>query len=198
MKKKSFFSKLFLSSEEVISMFLGLVIVVAVIGLVFNYFQRKKGSVDVPGISSTENINLTGTPRMNEVLNNNSSKKTYKVKRGDNLWKISLIRYGSGYNWVDIQRANNLSNPGLITVGQELVLPDLVSKTASIGLDEQVVNKIEGNFYKVNRGDNLWKISVRAYGDGYQWTEVWKLNKNKLRDPNKLEIGMTLDLPIKR
>jgi len=37
--------KYFKSTEEIVSMFLGLVIVVVVVGLIFNFFQRKKGNI---------------------------------------------------------------------------------------------------------------------------------------------------------
>jgi len=173
------------SSEELISMFLGLVVVIAVVGLIFGYFQRKKGTVDVPGTSQS-------LIKPEEEKNNQSTNGEYIVKKGDNLWKIAEANYGSGYNWVDISKANQLKTPGVITVGQKLILPQEVQKIT------QNVNpqKIDTGSYKVVKNDNLWKISVRAYGDGYKWTEVWKNNKSKIRDPNKLEIGMELILPV--
>jgi nucleoid-associated protein YgaU len=52
-----------------------------------------------------------------------------------------------------------------------------------------------GDEYKVVRGDSLWKIAVRAYGDGYQWTKIWEKNKSKIPNPNGLEIGMMVSIP---
>ncbi|MBI2008078.1 LysM peptidoglycan-binding domain-containing protein [Candidatus Amesbacteria bacterium] len=49
--------------------------------------------------------------------------------------------------------------------------------------------------YTVKAGDNLWKIAEKAYGSGYNWTDIYKENMGSLSDPNKLEIGMKLDLP---
>lgn len=45
---------------------------------------------------------------------------------------------------------------------------------------------------EVARNDNLWKIAVREYGDGYKWTKIWQDNRSKLNSPDKLEIGMML------
>jgi|GEM_PF-7072032 len=55
----------------------------------------------------------------------------YTVKKGDTLWQIAEARYGSGYAWSDINKANgtfkNLpnGNPVNIPVGYELTLPEL-------------------------------------------------------------------------
>lgn len=50
---------------------------------------------------------------------------TYKVKKGDCLWKIAKKYYGQGGNWQKIFAANKgkISNPNLIYPGQEFVIP---------------------------------------------------------------------------
>jgi hypothetical protein len=48
--------------------------------------------------------------------------------------------------------------------------------------------------YRVSRGDSLWIISRRIYGQGSSWTLLAKAND--LRDPNKLQIGQELVLPL--
>jgi nucleoid-associated protein YgaU len=171
-------------SEEAVSMFLGLVVVVAAAGLIFSYFQKRKGTVDIPGTSQT-------LVKPTETTEGKTEKGVYVVKKGDNLWKIAEANYGSGYNWVDISKANNLSKPGVLAIGQKLTLPQVTEKIVK----EKTQQKIEIGSYKVVRNDNLWKIAVRTYSDGYQWTKIWQSNKDKLRDPNKLEIGMELILP---
>jgi nucleoid-associated protein YgaU len=49
--------------------------------------------------------------------------QNYTVVHGDNLWDIAVRAYGDGYRWVDVAKANNLSNPGLIFSGNILTLP---------------------------------------------------------------------------
>jgi len=46
--------KYFKSTEEVVSMFLGLVIVIVVTGMMFNFIQKRKGSVTIPGVSDVQ------------------------------------------------------------------------------------------------------------------------------------------------
>ena len=182
-------NKYFKSTEEVVSMFLGLVIVVVVGGLIFNYFQKNKGTIDIPG--SNSEIVLTNK---DEKLTSNGE-KIYKVKKGDSLWKIALAEYNDGYSWTKIATANNLKNPSDLNVNQELVLPKIESKE-KVALTETKIDSVtQGSEYKVIKGDSLWKISVKAYGDGYQWTKIWEENRTKLNSPNGLEIGMMLTIP---
>ncbi|MDQ3194175.1 MAG: LysM peptidoglycan-binding domain-containing protein [Bacteroidota bacterium] len=49
--------------------------------------------------------------------------KTYVVKSGDTLSKISKEFYGDAGKYMDIAKANNISNPDKIDVGQELNIP---------------------------------------------------------------------------
>lgn len=174
--------KYFKSTEEIVSMFLGLVIVFVIVGLIFNFFQRKKGNIAIPGSSDIE---------ISQNVKESISENEYIVKKGDNLWKIAVNKYNDGYKWSQIAKENNLKNPGSIEIGQKLILPKIADELTVLENDSVVVDKE----YKVLRGDSLWKIAVKIYGDGYQWVKIWQVNKLKLNDPNSLEIGMILVIP---
>lgn len=49
----------------------------------------------------------------------------YTVEKGDSLWKIAKENLGSGLKWTEIYEANKdqIKNPNLIFVGQELEIP---------------------------------------------------------------------------
>lgn len=187
-KLKRLIKKYFKSTEEVVSMFLGLVIVVVVVGLIFNFFQKKKGNIDIPGSS---NIEIS----QNDI-NGNIYNGEYIVVKGDSLWNIAVKNYNDGYKWVEIAEKNNISNPGVIEIGDKLLLPELEAKVVIV---ETVFNEdnniVINSEYKVVKNDSLWKIAVRAYGDGYQWVKIWQLNISKLNSPDGLEIGMMLMIP---
>lgn len=176
--KKSFFK----SKDDVVSMFLGLAVVVAVGGFMVNFIEKRKGSVDIPGVKNDLKIEELSQPK-----EENLAVDEIKVVDNDSLWKIAEREYGDGFKWVEIAKLNNLKNPNLIEKGQILKLPQI---------EKEVAKNIEkeDRDYKVVRGDSLWKIAVREYGDGYQWVKIWQDNKAKLNSPDELEIGMTLRL----
>lgn len=173
------------SAEEVVSMFLGLVIVLVVFGLVVSFFQRRRGDIEVPGLRKEASEEVLSEGGKQEEP---TGEGKYVVKRGDSLWKIAQSQYNSGYKWVEIARLNKLANPGLLAVGQELELPKLEVEKA------ETIKTIEEGSYVVEKGDCLWNIALRAYGDGYAWVDLWQANKEKLNSPDLLEIGMELKI----
>ena len=57
------------------------------------------------------------------------SPTTYTVQRGDTLGRIASKLYGNARKYPIIQRANNISNPSRIWVGQVLVIPPMGNAT---------------------------------------------------------------------
>ena len=49
--------------------------------------------------------------------------------------------------------------------------------------------------FTVGEGDSLWKIAVEVYGDGELFPKLIDANRAKLRNPNRIEPGMVLDVP---
>ena len=49
--------------------------------------------------------------------------------------------------------------------------------------------------YTVQAGDTLGKIAQELYGDGGRWTEIYEANKDKIADPNAIEVGQELQIP---
>ena len=49
--------------------------------------------------------------------------------------------------------------------------------------------------YTVVRGDSLWRISMKHYGTGSRWGEIYELNKSIIgKDPRMIQIGMVLTI----
>ncbi len=163
------------SAEDIISMILGLVIILILGLLIFKFFERNKGKIDIPGIS---------LKRDETIEENKTEENVIKVAEGQTLWQIAEDKYGDGFKWSEIAKANEIENPNKIESGQELVLPQIEEKEIEKTPEE----------YTVTAGDSLWKIAVRFYNDGYQWTKIWQNNREKLNNPNQMEIGMKLAL----
>lgn len=158
-------------------MVLGALVVIIVGVLVVNYFKDKRGET-LNGVNTKQELS-----------------SQHIVTKGETLWSIAEDSFGSGYNWVDIKSANGLTSD-TIEVGQKLTIPDAVAKQPTVTkltVNKQETSPIATSSYVVVKGDTLWNISVRAYGDGYKWVAVAKANN--LKNPNLIHAGNVLTLP---
>lgn len=163
-------------------------------------------------------ITISPTPAPIQTTAKNQKQKTYIVQKNDDLWNIAMKEYGSGYSWVSIAEANHLANPGRIYTGDALIIPSvtpiLVQNNTkiqqvtprpvlkyispSVAVTPTPATSIVGNgitagAYTVQKGDTLWSIAVRAYGDGYKWVNIAKANK--LVNPGVIHAGNILNIP---
>ena len=49
--------------------------------------------------------------------------------------------------------------------------------------------------YTVKSGDTLWNIAKEFYGNGSLYTAIYEANKDKITNPNLIQIGMVLKIP---
>jgi nucleoid-associated protein YgaU len=49
----------------------------------------------------------------------------------------------------------------------------------------------------VSRGDSLWRISRLTYGIGTRYAVVYRANRERIRDPNRIYPGQVFVLPVK-
>jgi hypothetical protein len=52
-----------------------------------------------------------------------------------------------------------------------------------------------GQTYEVKSGDNLSKISKQFYGDGDEYMRIFYANRDKLKDPDMIQVGQKLVIP---
>jgi len=52
-----------------------------------------------------------------------------------------------------------------------------------------------GQTYEVKSGDNLSKISKQFYGDSSEYMRIFYANRDKLRDPDMIQVGQKLVIP---
>lgn len=190
--KKSLLEKVRVN-ETLISRFLGLLVVITIGALLLNYFKSlEKGEITPESESTQVQVgDITYREENGELIPQDLPEK-HVVLNGENLWTIAENYYGSGYNWVDLAEANNLSDPDLLIAGQELVLTNVPVRFPVITATS-TKSPIEGTEYTVEKGDSLWKIAVRAYGNGYRWNEI--ASANKLVNPDTIHSGNRLSLP---
>ena len=164
-------------------MVLGILVIIIVGSLVIRYLKADRGTIPQE---------LLNQPNSIEVLS-----KTHKVQKGESLWVIAENYYGDGFKWVDIATENKIANASIIEVDQELIIPNLDEQTQQNDITTTVsdvqVSSTESQQYTIEKGDSLWKIAVKVYGDGYKWVEIAK--ENKIITPNIIHSGNILVLP---
>jgi len=180
-------------NESTISMMLGALVVVVVGVLVYNYFSSVN-LVEEPEVITQEGVELI--EEAGELVPKDLP-VTHAVAAGEHLWAISERYYGTGYNWVDIVEENQLVSPDLLAEGQNLTIPRAAVKVIEVTEPEVAgaTASILSQEYTVTEGDYLWDSSVRAYGDGFRWTEIWESNKEMIGNPDVIEPGTLLKLP---
>ena len=49
--------------------------------------------------------------------------------------------------------------------------------------------------YSVQKGDTLWGIAKKFYGNGSKYTKIYEANKDKIKNPNLIYVGQVLTIP---
>ena len=76
----------------------------------------------------------------------------------------------------------------------ELANAEFYAETAA-GEQTAVVTAYTGTIYITKRGDNLSKIAREFYGDSSVWRAIYEMNKNVIKDPNKIWANQVFVLP---
>jgi tetratricopeptide (TPR) repeat protein len=53
----------------------------------------------------------------------------------------------------------------------------------------------EPNIIVVAKGESLWDIAARIYGNAEMYEKIYEANRDRIRDPDRIFPGMTLNLP---
>ncbi len=109
------------------------------------------------------------------------------VQAGDDLWSLAERYYGDGREWRKIAAANPTvltGGPDRLQVGWRLRILDL-DQDLPAG-DRRIT---------VRRGDTLSSIAERELGSSTRWTDIFRINRAQLSDPDELAVGMRLVVP---
>lgn len=50
-------------------------------------------------------------------------------------------------------------------------------------------------YHTVRKGETLWSIAEKAYGNGRQWPRIYMANRADIENPDRIWPGMLLRLP---
>ena len=81
----------------------------------------------------------------------------------------------------------------------KLVDPSFSDLTCDIGVDPSLAPPKpavpEAKIYTVQPGDTLSKIAKQLYGNANSYMKIFEANKDKLSDPNMIQVGQVLKIP---
>jgi len=180
--------------EQEISTFFGILILIIAGAFVIKYINN---------LRNQSSVSQTATSTQNQ-------NKVHTVTKGETLWSISQQYFSDGNQWEKIAEVNKITNPNQIEVGQNIVIPENLTPTTTPTEEPSSTptstsipqltpsaamtdNAITGTSYTVTKGDNLWKIAIRAYDNGFKWVEIAKANH--LHNPSLIHSGNVFIIP---
>ncbi|MCA9059410.1 MAG: LysM peptidoglycan-binding domain-containing protein [Planctomycetaceae bacterium] len=132
-----------------------------------------------------------------------------EVTEGDNYWTLSKKAYGTirYFSALAVFNQNRIPDPRKMRPGMKILVPtaevleerypelfdDLQPKTVQPA--EFLVLENGQPAYRVGERETLSEISERLLGRSSRWIEIYRLNRQTLKDPNRLKPGMILLLP---
>ena len=167
--------------------------------------NESKGSVE-------KKYNTIEINTLNGTLNFIVTEETIKLKAGDTVKLQGLGKYLSGDYYVkDITR--QISNNGY-SHSATLIKTDFgnslktVSKTSAKNnnnntkkdstkkkVSSSSSSKSAKRTYTVKKGDCLWNIAKKFYGNGALYTKIYDANTNKIANPNLIYVGQVFVIP---
>jgi len=74
---------------------------------------------------------------------------------------------------------------------EEPAVPTMVA----VSLGDPEAQRFASGKAIIRRGDNLWTIARRVYGEGLKYTTIYQANTGQIRDPDRIYPGQVFDLP---
>ena len=165
--------------------------------------NESKGSVE-------KKYNTIEINTLNGTLNFIVTEETIKLKAGDTVKLQGLGKYLSGDYYVkDITRqvskngyshsatliktdfGNSLKTASKTSAKKNSTKKDSTKKKVSSSSSSKSAQRT----YTVKKGDCLWNIAKKFYGNGALYTKIYDANTNKIANPNLIYVGQVFVIP---
>ncbi|MFN8577084.1 MAG: LysM peptidoglycan-binding domain-containing protein [Candidatus Sericytochromatia bacterium] len=188
-----------------------------VLGPVLNNKSKELIKTNIPSINTQSNVakdNLT----LNKLLQNNSIPSLsfneenkfieHKIKRGESLSDVAKKYLGSPNKYMEIFEANKdkLKNPNDLVIGMTIKVPvssEQFNKFKEINTSKPIEtihtttnNNVQYKEITVKRGESLGEIALKYLKNSERYMEVFEANRDVLKSPDSLKVGMKLKIPV--
>ena len=121
--------------------------------------------------------------------------RSHTIEPGDTLIDIAIRYYDDESLWTLIKQANPKLDERRLLVGQSIIIPPKEQGvTRTLGAPRPAATS-SALTYVVESGDSLIRIARNVLKDAERWREIYELNRDKLKSPDQIRIGMVLKLP---
>jgi nucleoid-associated protein YgaU len=125
------------------------------------------------------------------------------VQKGETLSEISKRYYGTVRKWREILEANRdvVPDERLLRPGTRLKIPGAADAEVAAAaqsrpaLSSTASAASPGRTYTVQKGDTLYRIAEKFYGDGSRWKDIHQANRALIPEARLLRPGMELVIP---
>ncbi len=162
----------------------------------------------------TGNCDTRGSETYNEKLGRQRAEavRKFMIDEGVKEERVRIISRGKlnavapVSDLVGMQKDRNAQF--MIAEVEEVMIP--APGTAASEEDTKIVNeapeeiqknvesevKVTTKDYTIKKNDSLWTIAASQMGGGHRWKYLYEMNKNKIKNPNKLKVGTKIVIPI--
>lgn len=162
----------------------------------------------------TGNCDIRGTEKYNEKLGRQRAKtvEDFMLKNGIDKSRIRIVSRGKldaiapVTDLVGMQKDRNAQF--MIAEVEEVMIPapgepqiegaTKIEEGKYVVQEEQKVEskvKVSTKEYTVKKGDTLASIAKEQLGKASRWQYLYEINKDRIKDPNKLRTGIKLVIP---
>lgn len=184
-----------------------------------NTSSSNSGSSNLTSSNSSKNSSTGSTEKkynyieintLSGTLNFIVTEETIKLKAGDTVKLKGLGSYLSGNYYVnDLTRqisSNGYSHSATLIktdFGKSLKTSTSTTKKKTAPKTTKKEKKVTSTpkassakrTYTVKRGDCLWNIAKKFYGNGAKYTKIYDANTNKIANPNLIYPGQVFVIP---
>ena len=146
-------------------------------------------TLDVLSYSPPGLIILSGRTNSNtEIEIFNASESLGKAKSNeDGIWKFIIKK--NDYSNEEISLKTKINGETLILTYDHADIQRRFNKTNFQFYDDRIT---------VEQGNSLWRIARKTLGGGIYYTEIYKNNLAKIKNPNLIYPGQVFNIPTKR
>lgn len=139
-----------------------------------------------------------------------ATKETIKLKAGDTVKLQGIGKYLSGNYYVqDITRqisSNGYTHSATLIktdFGESLKTYTSILTSDKSNIMKTITEKVQSSSssinakrtYTVKKGDCLWNIAKKFYGNGALYTKIYDANTSKIANPNLIYVGQVFVIP---